>query len=104
MQTLLPLIIEEAQILVSKLMEKTESDKHFQLGKVLQNLTFDVIACVVLGHSIQAQSTPDGQGVNGPKGVVTAFRGVQHNFFERGSILPRNFSLMRILKLSYYER
>jgi hypothetical protein len=57
---------------VSKLMEKTESETPFELGQVLQNLTLDVITCVVSGHSIHAQTTPKGQGVCGPRGVLTA--------------------------------
>jgi hypothetical protein len=67
-------MIGEAQVLVSKLMERTESDKPFELGRVLQNLTLDVIACVIFGHSIHAQTTPEGQGVCGPKGVLAESR------------------------------
>jgi hypothetical protein len=97
-------MIGEAQVLVSNLMERTESDKPFKLGRVLQNLTLDVIACVVLGHSIHAQTTPEGQGVCGPKGVLTAFRQVQKNFILRGSMSLDRISPFRMLRLRKYER
>jgi hypothetical protein len=97
-------MIDEAQILVSKLMERTESDKPFKLGQVLQNLTLDVITCVVLGHSIHAQTTPEGQGVCGPRGVLTAFRKIQMNFVQRGSMSFNRISPLRIWRLQYYER
>jgi len=98
-------MIEEAQILVSKLMEKTESDKPFELGQVLQNLTLDVITCVVLGHSIHAQTTPEGQGVCGPRGVLTAFKNVQKNFVLRHSMdLFYRINPLRIWRLRYYEQ
>src|ERR1700721_1454049 len=99
LKTLIPLMIEEAQILVSKLMEKTESEKPFELGQVLQNLTLDVITCVVLGHSIHAQTTHEGEGVCGPRGVLTAFRKVQKNFIQRGSISFDRISPLRIWRL-----
>jgi hypothetical protein len=85
-------------------MEKTESDKPFQLGKLVQNLTLDVIASVVLGHTINAQSTPDGEGVRGPTGVLTAFNEVQRNFLERGQISLRAINPMRMWRLWRYER
>jgi hypothetical protein len=97
-------MIEEAQIFVAKLMEKTESDKPFKLGQVLQNLTLDVITCVVLGHSIHAQTTPEGQGVCGPRGVLTAFKQVQKNFIQRGSVALNRLSLLRMWRLRHYKR
>jgi hypothetical protein len=97
-------VIGEAQVLVSKLMERTESDKPFELGRVLQNLTLDVIACVVLGHSIHAQTTPEGQGVCGPRGLLTAFRQVQKNFNLRGNMSLDSISPFRMLRLRKYER
>jgi hypothetical protein len=98
-------MIEEVQILVSKLMEKTESDKPFELGQVLQNLTLDVITCVVLGHSIHAQTTPEGQGVCGPRGVLTAFKNVQKNFLLRLSMdLFNRINPLRMWRLHYYEQ
>jgi hypothetical protein len=97
-------MIGEAQVLVSKLMERTESDKPFELGRVLQNLTLDMIACVVLGHSIHTQTTPEGQGVCGPKGFLTAFRQVQKSFFLRGSVSLDWINPFRMLRLRKYER
>jgi hypothetical protein len=85
-------------------MERTESDKPFELGRVLQNLTLDVIACVVLGHSIHAQTTPEGQGVCGPRGLLTAFRQVQKNFNLRGNMSLDSISPFRMLRLRKYER
>ncbi len=104
LKTLLPLMIGEAQILVSKLMERTESDKPFKLGQVLQNLTLDVISSVALGYSIHAQTTPEGQGVCAPEGVLTAFREVQKNFLIRGVMSLDRISPFRIWRLNKYER
>jgi hypothetical protein len=97
-------MIKEAQILVSRLMQRTESDKPFALGQVLQNLTLDVITSVVLGYSIHAQTTPEGQGVCGPRGVLTAFRRVQKNFLSRGALSLEHFNPFRMWRLTKYER
>lgn len=85
-------------------MERTLSDKPFELGQVLQKLTLDVITCVVLGHSIHAQTTLEGQGVCGPRGVLTAFRNVQKNFLARGAVSWDQISPLRMLRLRKYER
>jgi hypothetical protein len=97
-------MIGEAQVLVSKLMERTESDKPFQLGQVIQNLTLDVIACVVLGHSIHAQTTPEGQGVCGPRGVLTAIRQLQKSVTARGGLPLEWIDPFRLLRIRKYER
>jgi hypothetical protein len=103
-QTLVPLIIAEANIFVAELMEKTDSPDAFKLGDLAQGLTIDVISAVALGKSFHAQTTPSGMGIKGPDGVLTAFHEVQININDRGNPKLAMINPIRLWKLRKYEK
>lgn len=104
LQTILPLIVREARIFALRLEKLAQTQEIFELRKLTQDLTVDIIGSVTLNQSFGAQTASDGEGVKGPKGMFTAFKRVQQLFIDRGNL---NFSIlnpMRAVKLTYYQQ
>jgi len=104
LQTILPLVVQEARIFTSRLEKLAETQEIFELRKLTQDLTVDIIGAVTLNQSFGAQTTPDGTGVKGPKGVFTAYRKVQQLFVDRGNLNLSILNPMRVVKLAYYQQ
>src|SRR5450432_3165819 len=104
LKTLLPQIIDEVKVFLTKLEEKAASNESFRLGKLTSNMALDVISNIVLGHSFHAQTVPEGEGVKGPEGLLTAFLEVQNTVAFRGDVTWETYSPWRRARLSRYIR
>src|SRR5204863_3852843 len=101
---MLPLILEETKIFLSRLEQRSDSGEEFRLGKLTGDMALDIMGSLVSGESFHAQTARGSSGTRGPTGVLTAFEGIKQNFLDRSCIKLNLFSLIRPLKLIYYKR
>lgn len=98
------MIIAQTNIFASNLQKKAATGEEFELATLAKNLTVDIIANVVLDQEFHVQTSPPGTGVTGPRGLLTAFEGVQRHFIDRSNIGPGLLNPIRYVKLWYYKR
>lgn len=103
LQTILPLIVREARIFTSRLEKLAETQGVFELRRIAQDLTVDIIGSVTLNQSFGAQTHLDGEGPKGPRGVFTAFKRVQHLFVDRANLNLSILNPIRAIKLAWYQ-
>jgi hypothetical protein len=103
LQTLLPCILAETKIFLSRLAEKSESAEEFRLATLTWDMAFDVLGSIVSGESFHAQTTIGNSGTRGPTGILTAFEGIKENFLDRSRPKLNMVSPIRPLKLFYYK-
>ena len=109
---MLPMFVEQAKHFVNNIEAKFSAGEPFELTKLCQAFTLDVIGLMVLNKDFHTQTLPDNEGFKKPGGLLWAFHIVQgeskprtnfrdwfdfkayYDLWNAGRILNREFQSM----------
>lgn len=106
---MLPMFVEQSKHFVNNMEKKFEAGEPFELTKLCQAFTLDVIGLMVLNTDFHTQTLPDDQGLQKPGGLLWAFQVVQNgsisrtNYWEYFNLKARyeGWKAARILRNEY---
>lgn len=93
---MLPMFVEQAKHFVNNMSAKFSAGEPFELAKLCQAFTLDVIGLMVLNKDFHTQTLPDNVGLKAPGGLLWAFERIQN-----GSTARTRFSKYLNLKEHY---
>ncbi len=74
---MLPAIVKESKIFLNNLEAEYKKGEPSELMKLCHGFTLDVIGIMVLNKSFHAQTSPDGEGLKGPDGLLNVLERLQ---------------------------